>query len=153
MLFFGHQLRAQAISGTVNNYAEVTALAGTNITVVSAAGFSVGDRILIIQMKGATINTTNTANFGDITNYGNAGNYEFADISADVWTFEKLIEACRYHPHDAVERCHVCIQRLLRAISLYSGFIQKTMRGSVESEGQGDMSIGFGGKDTDRVSE
>jgi hypothetical protein len=39
--------------------------------------FKAGDTVLLIQMKGAIIDTSNTAAFGNITNYRNAGNYEF----------------------------------------------------------------------------
>lgn len=47
----------------------------TNIT-----GFNAGDKVLIIQMQGAEITTTDDSSYGDITNIGNAGNYEFAYI-------------------------------------------------------------------------
>jgi uncharacterized repeat protein (TIGR01451 family) len=36
--------------------------------------------ILIYQARGATINTTNTPTYGEITAYGNAGNYEFQSV-------------------------------------------------------------------------
>lgn len=81
-LFFSAALYAQNISGVINTYTNVTGIAGTVVTVGSAAGFSVGDRVLLIQMKGATINTTNTATFGQITAYNDAGNYEYATIAA-----------------------------------------------------------------------
>lgn len=73
---------AQNISGTINIYTDVTNVAGADVTVGSAAGFAVCDRVLIIQMKGATINTANNATFGQITGYGDAGNYEFASIAS-----------------------------------------------------------------------
>ncbi len=48
------------------------------IEVENTTGFSSGDRVLIVQMKGATIETDNaSANAGQITDIGNAGNYEF----------------------------------------------------------------------------
>jgi hypothetical protein len=31
-------------------------------------------------MKGATIDTSNTSSFGDVTDFGNAGNYEFSSV-------------------------------------------------------------------------
>lgn len=65
----------------VNSYAQVTNITANNVTVGSAAGFAAGDRVLIIQMKGASITTTNTANYGDITAYNDAGNYELATIT------------------------------------------------------------------------
>lgn len=78
---FSH-LSSQSISGTINQYGQVTNIAGANITLTSAAAFSAGDRILLIQMKGATIVQTNNVNYGNITSYGNAGNYEFATVAS-----------------------------------------------------------------------
>lgn len=74
---------AQNISGVINIYTPVTAIdrCENTITVGSAAGFSVGDRALIIQMKGAQIDQSNTATYGDITNLGFAGNYEIGTIA------------------------------------------------------------------------
>ena len=62
----------------VNNYAEVTALdiCKNEISILDASAFNANDTVLIIQMKGVDIDTSNTANFGQITNYHNAGNYE-----------------------------------------------------------------------------
>lgn len=73
---------AQSISGTINDYTNVTNIAGVNLTVGSAASFAAGDRVLIIQMKGATINQANTASYGDVTAYNDAGNFEFATIAS-----------------------------------------------------------------------
>ncbi|MDW8159331.1 MAG: hypothetical protein RML72_10730, partial [Bacteroidia bacterium] len=69
----------QIISSCPNAYAKVTAinLCDNSVTVSSTNGFNVGDKVLIIQMKGATIDQTNTANYGNILNYNSAGNYEF----------------------------------------------------------------------------
>jgi len=70
---------SQNISGIVNTYHRVTAInTSTNqLTVTSSAGLSPGTRVLIIQMKGATIDQTNTASFGNVTTLSTAGNYEF----------------------------------------------------------------------------
>lgn len=70
---------APGISGVINDYTPVLGFdVCKNIVAVEDAGkFNIGDTVLLIQMKGAEINTTNTAAFGDITNYKNAGNYEF----------------------------------------------------------------------------
>ncbi|MBS1571003.1 MAG: PKD domain-containing protein, partial [Bacteroidetes bacterium] len=64
------------------------------ISVEDATKFKVGDTVLLIQMKGATINTSNTSNYGNITNLGNCGNYEFNYIkskSGNVLEFKNLI--------------------------------------------------------------
>lgn len=74
--------RAQSIGGIVNTYTAVTNMTANSVTVTSAVGFSVGDRVLLIQMKGATINQTNTASFGQITALGSAGNFEFTNIAS-----------------------------------------------------------------------
>ncbi len=80
LLLSGTILSAQTISGVINIYAEVTAISGSDITLSSTAGFLVGDRVLIIQMQGAEIDETDGPTFGDITDYHNAGNYEFGTI-------------------------------------------------------------------------
>jgi gliding motility-associated-like protein len=74
--------QSENISGIVNTYTNVTNIAGLNISVGSSTGFVACDRVLIIQMKGATIDVTNTAFFGQITAYNNAGNYEFANVAS-----------------------------------------------------------------------
>lgn len=72
----------QNISGVVNAYAAVTAVTVNSATLSAIGPFQVGDKVLIIQMKGATITATNTAAFGTITSLGNAGNFEFATIAS-----------------------------------------------------------------------
>ncbi len=74
--------KAQNIAGTINAYANVTNIAGTNITVGATAGFAVGDQVMIIQMKGANVAGVNNATFGNITALNSAGMYEFLDITA-----------------------------------------------------------------------
>ncbi|MET0394277.1 MAG: LamG-like jellyroll fold domain-containing protein [Chitinophagaceae bacterium] len=63
----------------INQYTEVLAFDACNnkLTVSDASAFNVGDTVLMIQMKGAAIDSTNTASFGTITDYKSAGNYEF----------------------------------------------------------------------------
>lgn len=63
----------------VNDYTPVVSLdvCKNNIVVEDASKFNIGDTVLMIQMKGAIIDSTNTPAFGSITDYKNAGNYEF----------------------------------------------------------------------------
>lgn len=79
----------QTISGVINSYHKATAIINngtynsysySGITLQSIAGLSTGDRVLIIQMKGAAITSTNNSSFGDISSIGNAGKYEFSSI-------------------------------------------------------------------------
>ena len=76
------QAQTSSISGVINNYVSVSTIGTQSVNVVSAVGFAVGDRVLLIQMKGALIDTTNTSNFGTILSYNDAGNYELLTISA-----------------------------------------------------------------------
>src|SRR3954470_13712281 len=60
---------------------------------VSTSGFAVGDLIMIIQMQGASVNASKAyfidtsmtlpqdTSMGYVTNYNNAGNYEFAQVN------------------------------------------------------------------------
>jgi uncharacterized repeat protein (TIGR01451 family) len=48
---------------------------------VGGGALAVGDVVLIYQARGATINTANSTTYGDITSYGNAGNYEFQTVA------------------------------------------------------------------------
>jgi gliding motility-associated-like protein len=87
------QVHSQSISGIINTYTQVTDtdLDSCEVTVASTTGFAVGDKVIIMQMKGASIDTTNTAAFGTITNYNSAGNYELctiASITGSVISFE-----------------------------------------------------------------
>lgn len=79
---------AQNISGVINIYTVVDSIlrCPDAVRVSSAAGFTNGDRVLIIQMKGAAIDTSNTSSFGSINSYSDAGNYEFADIASIAGT-------------------------------------------------------------------
>jgi hypothetical protein len=77
---------ATNISGVINSYLRVTAISGKTFTANNLSGaigdFAVGKTVMIYQAKGATITTTNTSGYGTITAMNNAGNYEFATVSA-----------------------------------------------------------------------
>lgn len=80
----------------VNDYTEVLAFDAckNEITVANASAFKVGDTVLVIQMKGVVIDTSNTAAFGTILDYKNASNYEFNYISqksVNVLTFKSQL--------------------------------------------------------------
>jgi Secretion system C-terminal sorting domain len=96
-LGFGMCSHAQTnISGVINIYTSISSVnPGANtVTVGSTAGFAVGDTVLLIQMKGATMDLTNTATFGNITAANNAGKYEFAiicNIAGNIVTFDQQL--------------------------------------------------------------
>ncbi len=71
------------IFGTINHYTSVTSVSVpcNSVTVSSIANLSFGDKVLIIQMKGAAVDETNGVAYGNINSINNAGNYEFNEIA------------------------------------------------------------------------
>ncbi len=86
ILFVSLSIHAQTISGVINSYARVVNINGNDFTIDNVSGnqtaFATGKLVLIIQMKGATVNTSNSYAYGSITNLNEAGNYEFARVNA-----------------------------------------------------------------------
>lgn len=70
-----HQKRDSVI---INHYAAVigSEICENRLDLDDAKDFNIGDTVLIIQMKGAVIDSSNSAAFGTVKQYGNAGNYE-----------------------------------------------------------------------------
>ena len=73
---------SQSISGIVNSYYQITAIntATNTVTVSNSSGLTPKTRVLLIQMKGATINSANSSSYGNITAINDAGNYEMNTI-------------------------------------------------------------------------
>ena len=63
----------------INDYTEVLGfdICKNELIVADASKYNPGDTVLLIQMKGAIIDSSNTSNFGTVLNYKNAGNYEY----------------------------------------------------------------------------
>ena len=85
-----------SLQGVINSYSPVTSIDWCNNTVAASnpIGFMVGDRVLLIQMKGVTIDDTDAASFGTITDYANAGNFEvltIEDINFNIVTFTETM--------------------------------------------------------------
>jgi Secretion system C-terminal sorting domain len=96
-------LHAQTnISGVVNSYYRVVEIipAKACIRVTSTAGLTANKRILLLQMKGASVSTTNNAGFGDTLSTNEAGYYEAGTICAingdSVFLFHNLLHT--YNP-------------------------------------------------------
>jgi len=71
------------VTGVINTYTNGVAVdtCHNEIVLASTSGFNSGMRILIIQMKGAVIDESNSSTFGNIIDPLSAGKYEFATIS------------------------------------------------------------------------
>jgi hypothetical protein len=93
-------LNAQtSISGVINSYHKVIDIIPSKacVRVDNSSGLAFNDRVMIIQMKGATVNPTNGTSFGSITSLNNAGNYEIGTICSvrndSVFLFKQLLRA------------------------------------------------------------
>ncbi len=81
-LFFSFYSNAQtnqdSIKGIINRYAQVTAfdVCNAQLTVSDTTGFRKGMRLILCQMKGATIKSANNSDFGTFNDLRNAGKYE-----------------------------------------------------------------------------
>lgn len=97
---------AQTFTGSnvvVNNYSTLTAQSGSTFTVANAANLALppaacpnstggcleanrslraGDLLLVYQPQGASISTTDNLGYGSISNYNNAGRYEFVHVAS-----------------------------------------------------------------------
>lgn len=74
----------QNISGVVNEYRKVlwadSAKGAVKLSDVSGFGSYVGRKVMLVQMKGAVIDQTNAASFGNISDIASAGYYEIGTI-------------------------------------------------------------------------
>jgi uncharacterized repeat protein (TIGR01451 family) len=76
----------------LNNYTVLTADVASGATTIRAdadllnssnfGNLAVGDLLLIIQMQDATINTSDTISYGNVTALNSAGRYEFVTVAA-----------------------------------------------------------------------
>lgn len=71
------------LQGIINKYTSVVQICELNTLYTSnTTEFNNNEKILIYQAQGASIDTTNTQNFGNIINYNGAGNYEINYIQS-----------------------------------------------------------------------
>lgn len=87
------------ISGIVNTYHRVVEIvpAKACLRVANTTGLNVNTPVIVIQMKGATINTSNSSAFGDTTGLNGAGHYEIGTIchiiGDSVFLFHQLLNS------------------------------------------------------------
>ncbi|MCI4671606.1 MAG: hypothetical protein MRZ79_25915 [Bacteroidia bacterium] len=74
--------QVDTVSGVINDYAHVSDLdvVTSLMTVDDATPFSSDDRVLLIQMRGAAIFTTNNSSYGGVNGLNGAGSYMFARV-------------------------------------------------------------------------
>lgn len=111
LLSFLFSVAYSQISGIINLYDKVVAVnvSANMVTVTNAAIFHPGDTVLIIQMKGASVNQSNGASYGNISNLNEAGNFELAEICTingnDIYLKHTLLKT--YDPSGAVQLVYV----------------------------------------------
>ena len=96
LLFLGFSAGSMAqveLSGVVNTYAKVTSLGPDFVIVPSAAGFTDGDTVLVIQMKGAEIYTPPTTDINYETYWGTLSNWEGSPGLYEFLIIDEVIEA------------------------------------------------------------
>ncbi|MEP6700395.1 MAG: T9SS type A sorting domain-containing protein [Bacteroidota bacterium] len=99
VLFFSFSVCCQTtnISGIVNTYHKVIEIIPSKacVRVTNIARVNINSRVVLVQMKGASIITTNTSTFGDTTSLNGAGNYEIGTvcyiIGDSVFLFHNLL--------------------------------------------------------------
>lgn len=81
-----HSQGGTPLFGVINSYARVTKYHSCtkSVEIVGLSGFEPRKKVLMIQMDGAEIDTSNTSSFGSVINYGNAGNAEILEIESIV---------------------------------------------------------------------
>lgn len=104
LFFWSLGLEAQTnISGIINQYSSVSSinLPGNSVTVADPVFFANGDKVLLIQMQGATINESNLSSFGDVSSMGGAGSHELAtvcNVEGNIVTLENNLVNADYDP-------------------------------------------------------
>lgn len=101
------------ISGIINDYTSVSAInAGTSTLTVADPGlFAFDDRVLLIQMQGAVINSADNSSFGTITNLNGAGAYEFASVcEIDAGANEVILQKPLVHSYNPASVSQASIQ-------------------------------------------
>ncbi|GEM_PF-3128040 len=100
----------QKIGGVINSYSAVLTVNENDeaslLEVKDPDLFSNGDKVLIIQMKGAEIDTTNTENFGKILDLKEAGNFEYASVRAIIG-FILILDSKLKHQFDVAGKVQV----------------------------------------------
>ena len=117
ILFAYNFSESQNISGVINAYQKVVhySFCHNSVTVQNSSSFIVGDKVLLIQMRGAAIDTSNTITSGSINSYNNAGNYEFGFIQSIVGNEIFLKDSVIRHYDDSASIQIVRVPRYINA--------------------------------------
>jgi hypothetical protein len=121
------------INGVINTYHRVIEVipAKACVRLNTVAGLARLQKVLLIQMKGASVITTNNSSFGDTTSLNNAGNYELAIICSihgdSVFMFHNFLNS--YTVADKVQ--------LVKFAEYFSANVVDTVRASAWNNASG----------------
>lgn len=124
LLSFGANTLTAQVQGIINRYVRATSYntACNTVEVDSTSGFSVGDRVLVIQMQGASVNTSQNALFGSVTSYNSAGSFEIVTVS-DVKPTSMVFQTLLTNSYDFANGT-VQVVRVARGENLLLGNVQ-----------------------------
>ncbi|MGG9972436.1 gliding motility-associated C-terminal domain-containing protein [Ferruginibacter sp. SUN002] len=96
-----------SISGVINQYTPIQSILSCDngIRVDDVSAFKIGDTVLMIQMKGAAFDSSNSSSFGTVTDYREAGNYHFnyiQKISGNIIYLKNVIPEKRFDLPDGI---------------------------------------------------
>lgn len=113
---------AAATSFTVT---DVNELDDTSSTPFATTDIGSGTLLLIVQMNGATVTTSNTSAFGAITSYNSAGRYEFvwvSSVSGNTITIDTALNPSGLqYAYDADVQVQVIRVPVLTSLTVSSG--------------------------------
>ncbi|MBT1706116.1 tandem-95 repeat protein, partial [Chryseosolibacter indicus] len=111
----------------VNKYSTVVSNASAGSSTITVnditadlGGLAMGDLIMIYQVQGASIQTTDDNNYGAILNYNNSGNYEYAYVLST--SGNSIAIACKLkNSYSVAGRCQVVKIPLYNNLTINSG--------------------------------
>ena len=87
------------ISGIINSYHKVIEVIPSKscVRVDNTTGLSSNNTVMLVQMKGATVSTSNNSSFGSVISMNNAGNYEINSVCSirddSVFLFRQILQS------------------------------------------------------------
>ncbi|CAN5568692.1 hypothetical protein BH10BAC6_BH10BAC6_13840 [soil metagenome] len=116
---------ATEFSGRINRYAAVLSIDSCRNTVriASVTWLQKGDRVVLMQMKGARVDTSESASAGSITDIGSAGWWEWCTVDTVMGGYVRLMHRLlnRYSAADGAQLIKVARARSADVVGPISG--------------------------------
>ena len=116
---------ATEFSGRINRYAPVLSIDSCRNTVriASVAWLQKDDRVILMQMKGARVDTSESASAGSITDIGSVGWWEWCTVDTVIGGYVRLTHRLlyRYSAADGVQLIKVARARNVEVVGPISG--------------------------------